>query len=215
MSVEGDTRPSGDEAWRIIQRWLEYEGEARANVLRLIAIGVFYLIELINFYGLQLGFIELPKVVDVPFHTAATCLAVAWTVLALGILYCQTHRFFPAFLSYGSVTCDAVLMTAILMVARGPSSPLVVGYFLIIALSALRFNLPLVWLATVSSMAGYVVLLGYAKWYAPETRVPRYHQLILLAALALSGIVVGQVIRRFRDVAEDYAARVADARGEK
>jgi len=100
MSVEVNTRQTSDDAWRVIQRWLEYEGEARANVLRLIAIGAFYLVELVNFHGLKLGFIELPKVVDAQFHTAITSLAVAWTAVALGILYCQTHRFFPAALTF-------------------------------------------------------------------------------------------------------------------
>src|SRR5205814_1558575 len=76
-------------------------------------------------------------------------------------------------------------------------------------LAALRFSLPLVWFATAASMAGYLVVLGYAKWYAPEgrnLRVERYQQLIFLVALALTGVVVGQVIRRARQLAEDYAA---------
>ena len=33
-----------DRAWGIAQRWQEYEGEARANLLRICAIGAFYLL---------------------------------------------------------------------------------------------------------------------------------------------------------------------------
>jgi hypothetical protein len=58
-------------------------------------------------------------------------------------------------------------------------------------------------------MAGYLALLGYAKWFADrDLRVPRYHQIILLLALALTGVVLGQVIRRVRRIAEEYAARI-------
>ncbi|HVA47834.1 MAG TPA: hypothetical protein VNH11_15810 [Pirellulales bacterium] len=38
-------------------------------------------------------------------------------------------------------------------------------------------------------------------------RVERYQQLIFVVALGLSGIVLGQVLRRVRHVAEDHAAR--------
>ena len=61
-------------------------------------------------------------------------------------------------------------------------------------------------------MAGYVVLTGYAKWYATQLRVPRYHQLITLLAMALLGIIVGQVIRRVRGIAVDYAQRNVSAK---
>ena len=41
----------------------------------------------------------------------------------------------------------------------------------------------------------------------------RYQQAIFLLALALTGIVLGQVIRRVRKMAVEYAARVAVQRG--
>jgi hypothetical protein len=205
--------PSGnvDRQWFIVGRWQEYEGEARANTLRIIAIGAFYIVELINYHGLRLGFFEMPKVVDQTFHQAVTALAVAWTVVGLGVLFCLSHRFLPRLLKFVSTGCDILLLTLILIVASGPSSPLVVGYFLLIALSTLRFNLPLVRFATVGSMAGYLCVLAHAKWFAADLRVPRYHQIIFLLALALSGIVLGQVIRRVRHMAREYAERLAAA----
>ncbi len=205
--------PSGDtdRQWFIVGRWQEYEGEARANTLRIIAIGAFYIVELINYHGLQLGVFEMPKVADQTFHQAVTALAVAWTVVGLGVLFCLSHRFLPRLLKFVSTGCDILLLTLILVVASGPSSPLVVGYFLVIALAGLRFNLPLVRFATVGSMAGYLCVLAHARWFATELRVPRYHQLIFLLALALSGIVLGQVIRRVRHMAREYADRLAAA----
>ena len=206
-----------DHQWFIVGRWQEFAGEARANLLRIVGIGAFYLVELANYHGLNLGFFEMPKVEDIgpAFHQAVTALAVAWTMVAMGVLLCLSQRIFPAALKFVSTGCDVVLLTGILIVADGPRSPLIVGYFLLIALSTLRFNLPLVRLATVGSMAGYLVLLGYARWFTErDLHVPRYHQIIVLLALALTGIVLGQVIRRVRAVAKQYADRVQSSEGE-
>lgn len=49
MATSIDPRPAAeDRDWYIIGRWQEYDGERRANLLRIIGIGAFYLIELIN-----------------------------------------------------------------------------------------------------------------------------------------------------------------------
>ena len=209
--------PSGsaarDRQWFIVSRWQEYEGEARANLLRTIGIGAFYSIELVN-HGVHIGALQLPQVVDDRFHQAVTALAVAWTMVSLATLVCLRRHFFPPAAKFITTACDLVLMTAVLTIADGPRSPLVVGYFLIIALAALRLSLRLVSMATLGSLAGYLFLLGYVKFFASAERaaamsVPRYSQLIMLVALLLSGVVLGQVIRRVRSMAEDFARRVA------
>ena len=213
MSTELDRGATTRERqWFIVSRWQEYEGEARANLLRIIGVGAFYIIELIN-HGVHLGALQLPAVVNDRFHQAMTGLAVAWTMVALATHVCLRQHIFPAALKFVTTGCDIVLMTTVLMIADGPRSPLVVGYFLIIALAAMRLSLRLVWVATIGSMAGYVFLLGYVKFYVATERaavmtVPRYYQMILLLALALEGIVIGQVIRRVRKMADDFAKRV-------
>jgi hypothetical protein len=84
----------------------------------------------------------------------------------------------------------------------------------IVALAALRFSLPLVRFATVGSMLGYLMLLGYAKWFAAgDLRVPRYHEVMFLLALGLTGITIGQVIRAVRSMAVEYEARRATETG--
>ena len=45
--------PPADQSWHIIQRWQQYEGEARANLLRIGAIGTFYLIHPWNYLSSQ------------------------------------------------------------------------------------------------------------------------------------------------------------------
>lgn len=206
---------NADRQWYIVGRWQEYEGESRANLLRIAGIGAFYLVELANYYGLPLPWFEMPPIVDRPFHQAVTGLAMVWTMAALAILICLQHRVFPALLKYVSTACDLALLTAILMVADGPRSPLVIGYFLVIALAAIRFSLPLMRFATAGSIAGYLFLLGFARWGTTrDLRVPRYEQVIFLIGLLLTGIMLGQVLRRLREVADEYAARVRSSKEE-
>jgi hypothetical protein len=206
MSTLVEPRP-----WFIALRWQQYEGEARANLLRLLAIGGFYSIELANYHGLRLGPLDLPQVdgVDRPYHLAVTAIAVLAVLVAVAVHLCLRQRFFPAALKYLSTAADLILLTAVLNISDGARSPLVVGYFLVIAVAGLRFDLPLVWFATLGAMAGYLWLSGYAKWYGdPSLRVPRYYQAIFLLSLALAGGVLGQVLRRVQALASDYAARL-------
>lgn len=205
-----------DRRWYIVGRWQEYEGEAKANLLRIIGIGAFYVIELCNYNGLRLGLLELPKVegVNERFHQTVTALAVAWTMTSLGVFFSLRRQMFPWVLKYLSTAADIVYLTGILMLADGPRSALTVGYFLIVALAGLRFSLPLVWFATCGAMGGYLFLLGYGRWFAAaerNLRIERYQELIFLVALALSGIVLGQILRRVRRIAEDYARRTTAA----
>lgn len=209
------TEPDRDLPWHIVGRWQEYEGEHRANLLRIIGIAAFYAIELVNYHGLHLGFLDLPKQegISPSFHQAMTALAVAWTMVGLGVYLCLSQRVFPSVMKYMSTALDLVLLTVVIMLADGPRSPLVVGYFLLIVLSGLRFNLPLVRCATVGAVIGYLIVSGYARWFTErDLRVPRYHQLMILVALALTGITLGQIIRRVRNLAVDYAARLATKR---
>jgi hypothetical protein len=206
MSTNAEIRPaSADRQWFIVGRWQEFEGEGRANLLRIAGVGAFYGVELANYWA---------GVVERPFHQAVTALALAWALVALGVLLCLSLHVFPAALKFLSTAADIVLLTAILVVADGPKSPLVVAYLLLIVLATMRFSLPLIWFASIGSIFGYAFLLGYARWFTErDMHVARYQQAIVVLALALTGIVLGQVIRRVRQMAVEYAARVAADNG--
>jgi len=205
--------------WYIVGRWEEFEGEWRANLLRLIGVCAFYAVELINYHGLNLGFLQMAPVVDRAFHLAATMLTVAWAMVCLGVLVCRQQGIFPFWLKFISTGCDLLLLTTILTLADGPRSPLVVVYFLVIVLACLRFSLRLIWFATAGAVAGYLFLLGFARWGSipgwekSDMTLPRYYQVIFVLALVLTGIILGQVIRRVRGLAEFYAKRLKDTRG--
>jgi hypothetical protein len=216
MATLRATSPAVDRDWFVVNRWQEYEGEARANLLRIVAVAAFYIVELANFHGANFGFIQLPKVRDRPFHQAVTALAVAGVMLALGVHVCLRQRVFPSALKYITTASDLVLLSCVLTVAEGPRSPLVAAYFVVLALAALRFSPRLIWFATVGAILGYLVVLGYAKWFTTrDLSVPRYHQAIVLLALALTGVSLGQAVRRVKEVARTYAERVTSGGGER
>jgi hypothetical protein len=139
-SNDTTSRASSQRDWFIVGRWQEFEGEGRANLLRLIGLTLFYAVELINYYGLNVGFFEMPTVVSRAFHLAVTMLVVAWGMVCMGVLYCRREGVFPYWLKFVSSACDLVFLTTVLTLADGPRSPLVVAYFPLIAAAALRFN---------------------------------------------------------------------------
>jgi len=200
------TTPHAQRQWFIVGRCQEYEGEGRANLLRIIAILGFYSVQLVRFLGM-----ENPTDADCTFHSAATWISMAWVALGLAILYCLRQRVFPASLKYFSTGGDLILLTALAALGAKASSPLIFVYFLIIALAALRFSLLLVWVSTIGSLLGYMALVGVMddKWFDADHVVALHVQLITLLSLGLTGIVVGQLIRRTRSMATDFAQRMS------
>lgn len=191
--------------WFIASRWQEYEGESRANLLRIAAVGAFYIVELLRYYWFEKT--------GADFHRQATMIAVAWTMVALAVMLCLRLRVFPASLKYVSTACDVVLVMALAALGDGPNSPIILVYFLIIAMAALRFSLGLVWFATIAGMLGYWFLVGLKdpKWFDADHIVAPTTQAITLLSLGLTGIIVGQVVRRVKWIASDYAQRLAEA----
>jgi hypothetical protein len=203
------------QAWHITGRWQEYEGESRANFLRVIALAAFYAVELVNYYGLRLGTLELKPVagVDQRFHLAVTALTVLWASVGLGVMTSLRNRYLPPWLKFASTAADLVILTFVLLLADGPRSPLVVGYLLVIGLSGLRFALPLIWFATGGALISYLVILANARWYRPALRVPYYHEVIMMLAVLLMGILLGQIVRQVRTIATDFARRTETRSG--
>lgn len=202
--------------WKQARRLRQFEAELRVNVVRIAALGAFYLIHLahywsatnepgaLKFFGLDAG-----NVMSATQHTALTCLVLAWVMAAVIVQQLLLSRMLPPWLMYASTAADLVFLTAALMFASGAASPLVVGYFLILIMSGLRFDLRLVRVTTCGAVAGYLFLLGAAKWPSgmvkeyPLPTVPRYQQLIVVAALLLAGTLVGQWLRHARKLAGD------------
>jgi hypothetical protein len=213
--------PAAERSWFIVGRWEEYEGEGRANLLRVIGLVAFYLVELVNYHGLNLGFLQMPSIVSRGLHLAISMVVLVWACVCLAVYVCRIQGVFPKQLKFLSTGADLVLLTTIIALAEGPKSPLLVVYFIILGLAALRFNLALIWFATAGAVLCYLCVLAYGRWFLPATTnpptlpivVPRFHQVIMIFGLALTGVILGQIIRRVRKLAEFYAEKQREQAG--
>ncbi len=116
--------PAADQPWLITQRWQQYEGELRTNVLRLGTIGLFYCIHLLRYWTSQgtLGqWLQLEQfgAVTPRFHLQVTLLVAAWAALACGIQLCLTQRVFPRWLPAASTCLDLVMLTFVHLLTFG------------------------------------------------------------------------------------------------
>lgn len=214
--MEQNRANSDNEAWDVARRWRQYDAEIRVNSMRVIAVGSFYLIHLAHHYSAShsdgwLSFLQLGggEALSEKLNVAVTSIAVAWTMWALLVNSLLRERVFPWWLPAVSTSLDTLLLTAMLLLSSGAISPLVAGYFLIIMLAGLRFDLWQVRVATGGCIAGYLILLGAARW--PRglllenvlPRVPRFQQFMVIAALLLAGVIAGQWVRHARSMADD------------
>src|SRR6266542_4019700 len=195
---------TGD-SWSDATRVEGWAGEIRVNLVRLLAIVIFYARHLIEY------FMSAP---DAPirgrYHLAVTILIVAWAFEA-GLLHLWlSRRRYEAGIKYAAALWDAIMITALCAVAKDPRSPLVMIYFAFIATTPLRLSLKLIYFATAAAMLGYLVLLAYYAWYVigfqkyyatPEVRVPRSHEVIVLLSMLVCGLLAGQVVRQARRIA--------------
>lgn len=193
--------------WEIARRWESYGGELTVNLMRIIAVFIFYGIQLLNYHVFHV------EGVDAEFHAAMTAICVGWGCLALLVHLLLLRRVFPLALKYIVTAVDLTLVTGALLISDGPMSPLLVLYFLIMVASVLRFSHRLVAFTTVGCLTSYLVILGNARWYRPELRVERYRQLIFAVAVLLGGALLTFAVRRARQLAERYAERRLVERG--
>ena len=102
--------------------------------------------------------------------------------------------------TYGWAAFDVLLLTILMLRANGPSSGLTVTYLLLVAASGLRFRPALVGFVTSLCLLGYLLLLADAHWRRPEQglSVPLPTAFIFVLSLALMGLIVGLLLRRFR-----------------
>lgn len=204
-----------DDSWADARRIEAWAGEVRVNLFRLAALIAFYGHHLLTVYVFSDG-----PAASGPFNSAVTALVMAWAGAVVVLHLCLTRRWVPPALKFVSTGWDVLLVTVLLAVSAHPQanggpgdarSLLAVLYFLVIASSPLRLTLPLVYAATLASMAGYICVLGYAKYVLQlpaELRPPRAGQITFLLALGAAGILAGQSVRQARRLAAGYPVSI-------
>ena len=195
--------------WVGAQRVEGWVGEARVNLIRLVA--------LVGLYGHQLSTVYLfqdDATVTGDYHRDITVLVLMWFALGLGVYFMTSRRIMPPALKFGSLAGDLVLLTLMMLLSDGPKSPLVVVYMLVVGSTALRLSLPLVWVGTLGGVASYLFVLGEAFWFRPEHNVPRAEPVVLVIALAVMGLLAGQTVRQARRISRGHAVVVGAAPAE-
>ena len=150
--------------WEAACRWQQYEAEQRVNLVRLGAIGLFYLVHLVhqlsaagNVPALAALGLDAGSALSRQTHIAITSLVLAWGMVGLWIHRMLRERKFPEWLMYASTIGDLCFLTATLVLTLGPTSPLIAGYFLIVIMSGLRFDLRLVRWSTATAILSYLI----------------------------------------------------------
>lgn len=189
--------------WEDAERIEGFAGEVRVNLVRVAAIAAFYLHHVLT----VILFRDDPSY-TAEYHEAVTMLVVGWLAVAGSLYVCLWRRFVPAWLKYASTLLDVVLITALVVLHKGPQSPLVVLYFLVVAAAALRLSKRLVYAATLGSLAGYLFLIGYATYCRPQWRVERTEQAIVALGLGVAGLLAGQVVRQARRLVAGYPVEI-------
>jgi hypothetical protein len=205
-----------DTSWDDARRVEAWAGEVRVNLIRAIAVAVFYANHLVNVYF----FTDDPNAGG-PFHAAVTAVVLAWTTGILVLHVCLTRRYVPPSLKYVATAWDLVLLTTLIMLSPdGPRSPLIFLYFVVIAAAPLRLSLRLVYVATLGAMASALIMMGYYVFIRVGTvayydasnglKIPRVSEILFLLALGASGLLAGQVVRQARRLVQGYPVRVQE-----
>ena len=195
---------SRSKSWHIASRWQEFEGEMRSAILRSILILVFYSIQLIHYLTL-----EAIADGDRIFHRQVTLASMAWLFLSMSVFISLRGGFMPPVLKYVVTSIDLGLVTMLAWLGHGPSSPLVMAMFLVLAIASLRFRIGLIWFATLGAMTCYMLLVGSvdATWFDKNHSTPILTQAITLCSLGSTGVVLGQLVRTPRRMADAFLAR--------
>ena len=109
-------------------------------------------------------------------------------------------------------TLDSLLLLAVLRLANGVASPLVVGYSLLIVGSGLWFRVRFVSFMTVLSLISYGILVVDFYHWRPELQQgfdadPGRH-VINMVALILLGAVVAYLVHRVRTLSSFYGRQM-------
>jgi serine/threonine-protein kinase len=180
-------RPLGP--WGRLLRWAQKRPALAATLAALLV-----------FYFDHLVLVSLDLAEGGAFHWFVTGLLVVWAggAILFHNLASRPRMRLPA--TYAWSAMDVVLFTILLLRADGPKSALVVAYLLLIAGSALRFRIPLVVFVTMLSLASYALLSLDAVYRRPEDEliIPLPNAIIFCLSMALMGVIVSVLLRRFK-----------------
>jgi hypothetical protein len=205
-----------DDRWADGRRLEAWAGEVRVNLLRALALVVFYGNHLLDVYVYGRD----PSREAAIYHAEATAIVLAWTGAVFVLYLCLARRWVPPGLKYAATFWDILLISALLIASHdGPKSPLLYLYFVVLAAAPLRLSLPLVYATTFGIMLAATLVLGHYVYYriggenyyaeGSPYRIARSSEIIFLLAVGAGGLFAGQVVRQARRLVQGYPVVVA------
>ena len=177
--------------WFVFQRITEITAAKRINVIRAVAVIVFFSIEVFRFINSEKVDADYANI----FRSARIC--GIWMLLAGAIAVGLYRRTFPSVIKYLTTICDTVLLTSVARIGQDADSTLVVIYFVIIACSFLRFSKLLIRFSTAICVLAYLSLVYQTTSYW-EGSFPYIEVFRMVAGLIVMGLIGGQLYRSCR-----------------
>ena len=140
-----------------------WAGEVRINLLRALALSALYIWHLVRFYFLH------DESITRRYHLAVTALMIFGFVLVVTWHLILSANVWSQLLPRLTTLGDLILATALFGLSRGAlgtQAPAV--FFLVVAATAVRGSIALVWLATLGSVIGYFLAVSYWQMYPAE-----------------------------------------------
>jgi serine/threonine-protein kinase len=189
---------------RAMERLTQWARRQPALASRLGGLGVFYLVHTGNY---------LSGGVDWAFHVKMTLLAAAWALISVICQQFVGHERLavPARFVWGTLD-SLVLLIALLFVADGAASGLVVGYSLLIAGSGLWFHVRFVGFMTVMSLISYgILVIDFYCWRTPlqdHFDITKTRHILFAVSLVVQGLIVASLVRRLRMLSNFYGRQL-------
>jgi serine/threonine-protein kinase len=144
----------------------------------------------------QVNFLMHPDP-DVAIHVATTAVEMLWPCSSLLLRRVARNGRHWEMVRMVWIALDVAILAAILRILDAADSSLIIGFPLLIAASGLWNRVRLVWLTTALSIVGYGIL-AIDAWQRGVPQDKNHHPDIVLAGLAVTGLVIAQQVRRFR-----------------
>ena len=188
----------------VAQRLWIWTRREPALASRLAALGLFYLVELINYH---LGIIR-----DAAFHREMSLLIAVWAVSSILLQQALKIQRWSVPTRFVWGTLDAAVLLAMLLVGNGLTSCMMVGYPLLIAGSGLWFRVRFVWFMTALALASYgVLLVDFYVWRSAlrnQMAVSYDRHVIFIVAMIVLGGIVAYLVQRVRALSSYYGEKL-------
>jgi serine/threonine-protein kinase len=176
-----------------LDRWARLRPALAVTLIALTALYLFHLVLLGLGTEGEGGF----------FHWFVTGLVAAWAAGAAAFQRWEARRPRQTTATYCWAAFDVLMLSLFFWQGDGPRSAMLIGYPLLIAGTALRFRIGLLWLVTGLSVASYLGLVIEAAWRRPQFAVRFKDWAIFTLSLLVIGFVQRLLLRRLRAASPD------------